>query len=162
VDYSLGQGGVSGIKTGSGNGSAAFMFASPHRIAGKQLTVVGAVMGMPTLDAAFAAARKLIDFTKQTLVYDQALRAGETAARYGVPWQHPVDLRATQGAYLLEWPGMKIERRLKVPPARVPSPAGAAAGEVDVVLGDQEAVVPLVTAAAIAPPSRTWRLSRLA
>lgn len=161
VDYALGAGGISGIKTGSGNGSAGFMFASPHRIAGKQLTVVGAVMGLPTLDDAFAAARKLIDFAKQTLVYDQVLRQGDQVARYPVPWQSAVPLDATQSAYLLEWPGMKVTRRLRVPAARVPMAPDSAAGEVDVGLGDQLVAVPLETGAGVARPPTAWRLTRL-
>ena len=162
VDYSLGVGGVTGIKTGSGDGNAVFMFASPHRIAGKQLTVVGAVMGMATLDEAFAAARRLIDFTKQTLVYGQAVSAGETVARYPLPWQAPVDLRALQAAYLIEWPGLKVERRLRDLPARVPSPAGTDGGELEVSLGDQVVRVPLQTVAPVERPRTLWRLTRLA
>ncbi len=161
VDYSLGVGGVTGIKTGSAPGNCVFMFASPHRIAGKQMTVVGAVMGLPTLEEAFAASRKLIDFTKQTLVYDQALRTGETVAEYNVPWQRPVPVRSLQGAYLIEWPGMKVQRRLRTTPARVPAPASASAGSLEVVLGDQHVTVPLQTEASVSTPPAWWRLLRL-
>ncbi len=161
VDYSLGVGGVTGIKTGSATGNGVFMFASPHRIAGKQLTVVGAVMGLPTLEEAFAASRKLIDFTKQTLVYDQALRAGETVAQYDVPWQQPVRIRSLEGAYLLEWPGMKVQRRLRASAAKVPSRAGSGAGTLDVVLGDQNVTVALETEGSVARPRTLWRLTRL-
>jgi D-alanyl-D-alanine carboxypeptidase (penicillin-binding protein 5/6) len=161
VDYSLGVGGVTGIKTGSAPGNCVFMFASPHRIAGKQVTVVGAVMGLPTLEEAFAASRKLIDFTKQTIVYDQALRAGQTVARYDVPWQRAVPIRSLQGAYLLEWPGMKVQRRLRAADARVPSRAGADAGSLEVVLGDQRVTVALEADASVPRPSTFWRLTRL-
>lgn len=162
VDYGLGQGGIAGIKTGSGNGSAGFMFASPHRVAGKTLTVVGAVMGMPTLDSAFAAARRLIEFEKRTIVYQQVLPAGVAVAAYDVPWQRPAALRTVQAADLVEWPGLRAQRRLHAPAARVPMRAGAPAGELEIRLGDQSVSVPLETAAAVQPAPTGWRLTRLA
>ena len=60
VDASLGQGGVEGIKTGSNPGQgAAFMFSAPLKIGGQTVTVVGAVMGLDTLDEVFRASPAL-------------------------------------------------------------------------------------------------------
>src|SRR5919197_831993 len=57
VDYALGQGGIAGIKTGSSpQAGACFLFSSPQR----GYTIVGAVMGLPSLDDAFAATKALI------------------------------------------------------------------------------------------------------
>ena len=161
VDYALGQGGIAGLKTGSGNGSANFMFASPLRVAGKQLTSVGAVMGLPTLDEAFAVAQKLIAFAKQNVSYVQVVAAGDVVARYASRWQAPVGLRAQQAVLAVAWPGIKVERRLKAAPARVPEAAGSAAGTLEVTVGGQQLTVPLATDRPVLSPGRRWRLTRL-
>ncbi len=162
VDYDLGQGGIDGIKTGSTPAAGAcFMFSSAFRIAGHTLKVVGAVMALPTLDDAFAAAKRLIDFLKQGLIYDQALHPGQAVAEYDAPWGQRSVLRATDGVYLLEWPGMKVQRLLHVAATPVPLRSGAQRGSLEVRLGDQDFRVPLQTDGEITPPGKGWRLTRL-
>lgn len=162
VDYDLGQGGVDGIKTGSSPAAGGcFMFSSAFRIAGHTLTVVGAILGLPTLEDAFAAARRLIDFVKQGLVFEQALRQGQPVAEYDAPWGQRSVLRAAEAVYLLEWPGLKVERRLHVPPAKVPLRSGSTPGSVEVRLGDQVYRVALTADGALTAPGKGWRLTRL-
>jgi len=61
VDYALDQSGIIGIKTGSGlNLGANFLFAASATVNGFTIIIFGCVMGEPTLDAAFAAAKALI------------------------------------------------------------------------------------------------------
>lgn len=163
VDYDLGQGGIDGIKTGSSpSAGACFMFSATTHLAGQVVVVVGAVMALPTLDDAFAAAKQLIDFTRQGLVYDQALKEGQPVAAYDAPWGQRSTLRSTGSVFLVEWPGMKIERRLVAGAAPVPLRSGSAAGAVEVRLGDQDVRVPLTADGAITPPGNGWRLRRLA
>lgn len=163
VNYDLGRGGVEGIKTGSTPAAGAcFMFSGTARLAGRAVTVVGAVMALPTLDDAFAAAEQLIGFARANLIFDAALREGQAVARYSAPWGPEATLRSSAGVFLVEWPGMRIERRIRTGPAHAPVRTGSAAGAVEVRLGDQEVRVPLVATGAIAPPSLAWRLLRLA
>ncbi|HEX7264236.1 MAG TPA: D-alanyl-D-alanine carboxypeptidase, partial [Candidatus Dormibacteraeota bacterium] len=61
VDYALGQSGIIGIKTGSGlNLGANFLFAASTNVGAFTVVMFGCVMGQPTLDSAFAAAKALI------------------------------------------------------------------------------------------------------
>jgi D-alanyl-D-alanine carboxypeptidase (penicillin-binding protein 5/6) len=164
VDYALGRSGIAGIKTGSNPdaASAGFMFAAPFQVAGHTVTVVGAILGLSTLDDSFAAARTLIDFARPLLTVADAVREDEPVGRLRAPWGQSSDLRATADVALVEWPGKRLQRRLEVPDLRPPLKAGATDGWIEVVLGDQDAKVALTAAGAIDPPGRRWRLTRLA
>ncbi|HEY8642645.1 MAG TPA: D-alanyl-D-alanine carboxypeptidase [Candidatus Dormibacteraeota bacterium] len=162
VDYALGQSGINGIKTGSNPGSGAgFMFASTFKVAGQNLTLVGAVMGLDTLDQVFAASRQLIDFAKQAVQVADAVQAGIRVGLYEAPWGARAGLVTAQGAQLVEWPGMDVVRKLEVPSARTPLRAGSTAGDLLLRLGDQEVRVPLATDSGLSPPTTAWRLTRL-
>jgi serine-type D-Ala-D-Ala carboxypeptidase (penicillin-binding protein 5/6) len=162
VDYALGQSGINGIKTGSNPGSGAgFMFASTYKVAGQNLTLVGAVMGLDTLDEAFAASRQLIDFAEQAVQVADAVKAGIKVGIYEAPWGAEAGLVTAQGAQLVEWPGMDVVGKLEVPSARAPLKAGSAAGDLLLRLGDQEVRVPLATDSGLSPPTTAWRLTRL-
>jgi len=162
VDYALGQSGINGLKTGSNPGSGAgFMFSSGFKVAGQNLTLFGAVMGLDTLDEAFAASRQLIDFAKQGVQVADAIDDGIKVGLYEAPWGAQAALLTTQSAPLVEWPGMEVVRKLEVPAARASVKAGAPAGDLLLRLGDQEVRVPLVTDSGLSPPSTAWRLTRL-
>lgn len=162
VDYSLGQGGIAGIKTGSSpEGGACFMFAAPFRIAARTVTVVGAVMGLPTLDDAFRTSRTLIEAVHQSLRVDQVVAAGAVVGRYSAPWGPSADLVAAAPAVIVEWPGARVERVLHAPDLRPPLAAGSSAGWLEVRLGDQVLRAPVEAAAAVPPPGRRWKLTRI-
>jgi D-alanyl-D-alanine carboxypeptidase (penicillin-binding protein 5/6) len=162
VDFDLGQGGIDGIKTGSDPAAGAcFMFSSAIRVAGHAITIVGAVMALPTLEDAFAASKQLIAYVKQGLIYDQALASGQAVAEYDAPWGQRSVLRASRAVFLVEWPGRRVERRLAAGAAPIPLVSGASRGSVQVRLGDQDIRVPLVADGSLSAPGRAWRLTRL-
>jgi hypothetical protein len=82
---------------------------------------------------------------------------------YKTEWGSHSDLVATQDVILVEWPGMILRQRLDVqtPAVDGPVPSGTPAGRLHVVLGDQQADTPLVTAGALDPPGIVWRLLRI-
>src|SRR5438874_3178944 len=72
VNAALGQDGIVGIKTGSGLAEGAnFLFAATVTVTGHQVTIFGCVMGQPTLEKAFSAARTLIRAIQPALVVKQ-------------------------------------------------------------------------------------------
>lgn len=162
VDASLGQGGVEGIKTGSNPGQgAAFMFSAPLKIGGQTVTVVGAVMGLDTLDEVFRASRRLIAFAGQAVQLTEVVKDGIEAGVYESPWGGRAALLTTGSAQLVTWPGTDLLRRLEVPAAAAPVKSGAPAGDLYLKLGAQEVRVPLATDSGISPPTTAWRLTRL-
>jgi serine-type D-Ala-D-Ala carboxypeptidase (penicillin-binding protein 5/6) len=165
VDSALGESGIIGIKTGSGLDTGAnFLFAARAAIDGREITLHGCVMGQPTLDIAFAAARRLITAMTAGLHVRRVISRNESIARYTTPWGNVSDLVSSADVDLVEWPGMVFRQRLDAKSLTVeqPVPASTVEGAEHVVLGDYELDVPLVTADPLYPPGRVWRLTRVA
>jgi D-alanyl-D-alanine carboxypeptidase (penicillin-binding protein 5/6) len=162
VDYALGQSGIIGIKTGSGFG-ANFLFAASITLGGFTKTIYGCVMGLPTLDAAFAAAKAIIAAMTPQLHIVHLLSKYVAVGSYELPWGGRSDLLSTANVDLLEWPGMILRQSVRAPALTItkPVPPGTAAGVLNVVLGDYNFDVPLTTSDAMYPPGRFWRLTRV-
>ncbi|HXL18456.1 MAG TPA: D-alanyl-D-alanine carboxypeptidase, partial [Streptosporangiaceae bacterium] len=96
VNGALGQSGIIGIKTGSGlNSGANFLFAATAAVDGGQVTLYGCVMGQPTLDAAFSAAKALIAAMKNAVVVRQVVSRNDVVGAYSTAWGSNADLVAT-------------------------------------------------------------------
>jgi serine-type D-Ala-D-Ala carboxypeptidase (penicillin-binding protein 5/6) len=165
VDYALGQSGIVGIKTGSGlDLGANFLFAAKATVDSHPITLYGCVMGQPTLDLAFSAAKALIASMLPVLHVRRVLSLNQSVGAYGAPWGSQTELLSTVDVDLVEWPGMVLRQRLDAPGIVIDKalPAGTAEGSEHIVLGDYALDVPLVTAGALYPPGRAWRLTRLA
>jgi len=164
VNAALGQDGIVGIKTGSGLAEGAnFLFAATVTVTGHQVTIFGCVMGQPTLEKAFSAARTLIRAIQPALVVKQEVARNQAVGGYDTPWGAHSDLISSVDVPLVEWPGMVLRERLDARPLNIDKPVnpGTQAGTLHVVLGDYELDVPVVTAGQLYPPGRFWRLTRL-
>ena len=164
VDGVLGQSGIVGIKTGSGlSAGANFLFAAVISVDGVPITFFGCVMGQPTLDDTFAAAKKLIGAMQSALHVRKVIVKNQTVATYITPWGAQTDLVSTVDVELIEWPGMVLRQRLDAHALALDQPlaAGTQEGTEHMVLGDYNLDVPLVTADPMYPPGRFWRLTRL-
>ena len=162
VDYALGEAGIIGIKTGSGFG-ANFLFAASVTVSGFTITIYGCVMGLPTLDAAFASAKALIYAMQPQLHIVRVLSKYVAVGAYELPWGGHSDLLSTANVDLVEWPGMILRQSVRSPALTItrPIPPGTAAGVLNMVLGDYNLDVPLTTSDSIYPPGRFWRLTRI-
>jgi D-alanyl-D-alanine carboxypeptidase (penicillin-binding protein 5/6) len=164
VNAALGQSGIIGIKTGSGLDSGAnFLFAASASVDGQPLTLFGGVMGQPTLDIAFTEAKALIGAMQAALRVDKVVARNDVVGAYRTGWGSSADLAATADVTLVEWPGMVLRRQIEAKALTIDGtvPAGAAAGKLHVVLGDQQVDVPLVTTGSLDPPGLIWRLLRI-
>jgi len=164
VDRVLGQSGIIGIKTGSGlNTGANFLFAAKITVDGVPITFYGCVMGLPTLDDTFAAAKQLLGPMQAALHVRKVIVRNQTIATYVTPWGAQSDLVSPVDVQLVEWPGMVLRQRLDSRTIVVndPLPAGTQEGTEHIVLGDYSLDVPLLTADPLYPPGRFWRLTRL-
>jgi serine-type D-Ala-D-Ala carboxypeptidase (penicillin-binding protein 5/6) len=164
VDAVLGQGGIVGIKTGSGlAGGANFLFGATAQIDGHKVTIYGCVMGQPTLARAFAAAKALITSMASNLHVRTVIARNQAVGSYVTPWGGQADLLSTVDVDVVEWPGMILRQRLDARPLVINKPVDAStpAGSEHVVLGDYSFDVPLVTGSALFPPGRLWRLTRI-
>ena len=164
VDAALGQDGIIGIKTGSGfNFGANFLFAASATIASHTITIIGCVMGQPTLEAAFSAARALVRAMRPALAVKQVIARNQAVAAYDTPWGDHSDVLSTVDVALVEWPGMVLREQLEARTLSIDHPVspGTSVGFLHVLLGDYELDVPLQTASELYPAGRIWRVTRL-
>ena len=160
---SLGQSGIIGIKTGVNEG-ATFLFAANATVDGHPVTIYGCVMRQPTLAIAFDAAKALTDTMASSLKMRAIVSRNDVVGAYDAPWGSHADVVANTDLAFVEWPGMVLRWRLDAKPVAVDVssvPSGTPAGTLHLVLGDQQADVPLVTSGALDPPGLVWRLSRI-
>lgn len=163
VDYALGRQGLDGIKTGSApKAGACFLFSAPATAFGRQVRVVGAVLGLPTLDDAFAAATALIARVGAGLVRVLVVAAAQPVGEYRAPWGARAGLIAGSDLELLGWPGLILHRRLRAGPGQAGEPAETVAGELEAWVGDGRSptTVAVSTDAGLFPPGTLWRLTR--
>lgn len=164
VNAVLGQGGIDGIKTGSGlNTGANFLYAAQLSVDGHQIHVFGCVMGQPTLAAAFAAAKNLIAAMTPALHVRRVIAQNQSIATYTTPWGNGTDLVSQSDVDLAEWPGMILRQRLdaKALVLDQPLPAQSVEGTMHIALGDYDLTLPLITTDPLYPPGRLWRLTRV-
>jgi D-alanyl-D-alanine carboxypeptidase (penicillin-binding protein 5/6) len=158
----LGQSGIIGIKTGVNQG-ATFLFAAIANVDGQQVTVYGCVMRQPTLAIAFSAATALTESMETALKMRAIVSRNDVVGAYDAPWGSHANLVATADLAFVEWPGMILRWQLESKPLAVDGfvPSGTPAGKLHLVLGDQQADVPLATSGSLDPPGPFWRLSRI-
>ena len=164
VNAVLGQSGIIGIKTGSGLDSGAnFLFAATATVDAQQVTLYGSVMGQPTLDTAFNAARALIGAMAAGLRVRKVVARNDVVGAYETGWGGHSDLVATADVTVVEWPGMILRQQLDANAFTVERPVarGPPAGKLHIALGDQQFDVPLITAGSLDPPGITWRWLRI-
>lgn len=162
INYALGSEGIFGIKTGSApKAGACFLFASFRTLGDLQVTVIGAVLGEPTLDDAFDAARRLIGTVMAGLLTIKAVRAAEPVAAYSGPWGSRARIVAEKDLDVLAWPGLVLNRVPATPSVLPPLKMGTPAGRLEVWVGTgSRQSVPLATDGPLYAPGDFWRLTR--
>jgi D-alanyl-D-alanine carboxypeptidase (penicillin-binding protein 5/6) len=165
VNYILGKDGIFGIKTGTSvEAGACYLFAAPHDVNGLQVVIVGAVMGLTTLDQAFQAARALLAFAAQGLQMRQVITSGEVVGRYQPPWGSSASILARDGLSVPAWPGERVTGALEAPALDAPAGSGIRVGTLAVEVGiaghATQYQVPIETQGTLARAGSLWRLTR--
>jgi D-alanyl-D-alanine carboxypeptidase (penicillin-binding protein 5/6) len=161
VDYALGQENIIGVKTGSSpDGGANFVFAASHSLNGRPVTILGAVMGLTTLDEAFAATRALIKAVRANLSIRHVVTKQEALGSYRAPWGSRTDIIASQAIDIISWPGLVARTHFEARPVRAPLKATYPVGTFTVSAGDQVLRTDLRTRDAISKPPTRYRLTR--
>ncbi|HEV1996548.1 MAG TPA: D-alanyl-D-alanine carboxypeptidase [Candidatus Dormibacteraeota bacterium] len=161
VDYALGQENIIGIKTGSSpEGGANFVFASSYALAGRPVTILGAVMGLTTLDEAFTASKALIVAVRPNLRIKHILTGNQTVGHYVTPWGSRTDIVAKDGLDVIIWPGIIVRTHFEARPVNPPVAAKAVVGTFSVKGGDQVLMTTLLTDTALTKPPTRYKLFR--
>lgn len=164
VDYEVGHHGIVGIKTGSTpEDGANFAFASYATVGGKEVLVIGTVLGQHTVQSLQTALNfgvSLVSDAKNNLQSVTVLPPGRTAAQIVSGWAPPVTATAP-GLTVVGWPGMTIRTRVLANLGNKPIRAGDVIGHLEVTAAQRQSRLPLTATGSIAAPSLLWRLERI-
>jgi D-alanyl-D-alanine carboxypeptidase (penicillin-binding protein 5/6) len=159
----LGYNHIIGIKTGlTDQAGGCFLFAAKYDAGnGKEITLVGAIMGEPNLKGALDAASPLLDSAKPYFTVKTPIKAGETFATLTTPWLTQADVVARSDVSLVTWQGSALKPSVELSRISRSLPASTQVGTAVISSGNNTASTPLVLKQNINGPTWKWRLKRL-
>jgi D-alanyl-D-alanine carboxypeptidase (penicillin-binding protein 5/6) len=164
----LGTDGIVGVKTGStSRAGGCFVFAARRDVAGRTVTVVGAVLHqLPSatqpsvIGAAFSASTALLASAHRALLTRPVVHRHATVGWVEAPWAAPVAVVATRAPSLFGWPGLPIHAAIiSAPGLTTPIDRGRSVGTAVVTAGEEQVRVRVVATQPLPGPSLTWRLA---
>jgi D-alanyl-D-alanine carboxypeptidase (penicillin-binding protein 5/6) len=162
----LGTDGVFGVKTGSTDEAGGnLVFAAHLTVAGRTLTLVGAVLGQPGKDtsqqlaAVNAATRKVLAAAGGLLGSYTALPVGAVGEIRGA-WGRAVTVSTTAPVQVVGWPGLAVGVQAHPVRYRGRVRAGQSVGTLTAHDGAGADTVGLRVDATLPEPSLWWRLTR--
>ncbi len=155
----LGKEGVFGIKTGTlVPAGSNLLFAAHYTVAGKRLTIVGAVVGAKDRDTLYPAVTALLTAIKGGFHAVTLAKKGQSFATYSTAWNGAADAVAGADVKAVVWSNSKISSIVTPAPIRFGA-KGAKAGVATFTVGTTNIAVPLVLSRGIVDPGPWWRLA---
>jgi D-alanyl-D-alanine carboxypeptidase (penicillin-binding protein 5/6) len=163
VNAELGKHGIVGVKTGNipEVGAVYLAAATAQLTGGRNVLVLAAVQGPPTLDTAFKESEALLDVVRTSVQVKRVVGSGQVVGRYRTPWGEATDLTVSTDADLIVWPGAPVQGQLRAATVTAPVPPETRAGTLHIESGQQILDLSLVTGDGITKPSPIWRALRL-
>lgn len=165
VDSEVTHDGFIGVKTGSTPAAGGcFVFAVQRSVEGRQVTVMGAVLGqggVSELANALSRSQDLADAAFGYLTVFTVLPRDAVVANLEQPWSGSVAIGSPSSLTVVGWPGLAIKLAVRSLPLGSHLKAGRRVGELRVGEGLATQVVALRAPASISPPTLRWRLTRL-
>jgi D-alanyl-D-alanine carboxypeptidase (penicillin-binding protein 5/6) len=165
-NFDLGQDGIIGIDTGSDSSAqGCYLFAAQQNVGGRDVTVVGAVLGQPggalgPNTAAVDAGDTLVRSVFVALHSFTVFAPGQKITEVDTAWGSVAPVTAAQPVDVIGWPGLVATLEVRHPPLDGPLASGATVGVLRTGTGSVSAQVELRTASALSGPGVWWRLTR--
>jgi serine-type D-Ala-D-Ala carboxypeptidase (penicillin-binding protein 5/6) len=157
----LGQSGIVGIKTGNTDeAGGCYLFAVKHTVAGKQITIVGAVLGAPSLYQALIDSRQLAKSAAAGFTVIMPVTKNQVVGIYPTPWGEQAEVIAKENLNLIVWRGSDIKPEIKLKNLKGPQSAGTTVGVLGMSAGPETSRVELILKNDLKPPSPAWRVLR--
>lgn len=166
-DDVLGEHGIIGIKTGSMSAAGGnFAFAARRRVGARTLTIVGAVLGAPTLQQALDDSARLAGAAASEVREVAAVPAGRRVLRISSGWAPTVVARTTRAARIVAVPGQRLTTRValdsKLQAGKLQQlQSGTRVATVEVRYRKQTIRLPVKVSGTLPGPSILYRLTRL-
>jgi D-alanyl-D-alanine carboxypeptidase (penicillin-binding protein 5/6) len=164
-NFDLGQDGIIGMKTASDSSAAGcFLFAAQQNVGGKNVTVVGAVLGQPggalgpntaAVDAGDALVKSIFGALHTFTVFTP----GQEVGRLTAAWGSTAPVTVTNPVSLIGWSGLTVTLAVRHDRLDRALARGVTIGTLQAGVGGGSADVTVQTASALSGPSVWWRLT---
>jgi D-alanyl-D-alanine carboxypeptidase (penicillin-binding protein 5/6) len=159
----LGVRGIIGIKTGNNaEDMGAYLFASDYTTrAGKQVRIIGAVMGASNITEAKQDALSLLVSAEKNFVTRQLFQAGQSVGSFRPAWSsETVQAQVKNDVEAFGWLGTPLHLNIQLATISAPAQAGDQVGIITVGTNTQRKTVgKIVLAKSIDSPNLWWRLT---
>lgn len=157
-DTVLGQGGITGLKTGNNvSDKGAFIFTATAHIGKSTIPLTGAVMGATSLSEALQDSVQLAKSMQHAFTQVTITRAAQDVGRVRTPWGATAPLITESQLQLIRWNGAPIRLQHTFNTKLM----SGTVGTLGAVAGPSNAGTSLRLAHPLAPPTFWWRLMRL-
>ncbi len=163
VNRLLGSNGVIGIKTGNTEeAGGCYMFAAKRSINGQDFTVVGVILGAPSLSTSLHDAPGLIDSTFANIQTKQVIKKGQQYGQITRGGSVSVPIIAQADLSVLAWPSKPPALSVEIDNLSLPIDAHTPVGTIKAHSGSYSAEVKLLPASELKQPSVWYRLFHMA
>lgn len=155
----LGEQNIVGIKTGNTDeAGGCFLFASKRSVGGKEVTILGVILGSESRNQALTDTKKFLQTNNTSFAFSAPVVAGQVVGSYKLPWGKTVDVVAKDDLQVLTVPGQKISVQTNLSELNQAKNKGSVVGEVLSGSGSTGVKTPAVLAENIKKPPFFWRL----
>lgn len=154
----LGLDGIEGIKTGTlDEAGACLLFAATYERGGRDVTVVGVMLGGVDHDALDADVQRLLRSVADNFQVVTLTHAGQTFGSFSTPWHDEADAVAAKPSEVLVWGATTVSAKIRLERITF-GDRGERVGSVRFTVADHDPVtVPLVLERSIEDPGVWWR-----
>lgn len=155
----LGQQNIVGIKTGNTDeAGGCFLFASKRSVGGKEVTILGVILGSESRNQALIDTKKFLQTNNTSFAFSTPVVAGQVVGSYKLPWGKTIDVVAKDNLEVLTVPEEKISLQVNLSELNKTQNKGSEVGEIMTGSGSTETKTPAVLAENIKKPPFFWRL----
>ncbi len=161
TNYLLEHNGIFGLKTGNTDqAGGCYLFAAHIAAAGtdQTVTVVGAIMGAPTREAAIDDSVPLLNSIGSGFSQTDVIKAGDVVARYTAPWGQTLTATASSTVSLLRWTGDTLQPNLSLKTIDAKTEASGKIGQISASNSFGKAQTDVILSGHFSKPSVWWRL----
>ncbi|OIH98658.1 hypothetical protein BIU97_15600 [Curtobacterium sp. MCBA15_009] len=154
----LGLDGIEGIKTGTlDEAGACLLFAATYERGGRDVTVIGVMLGGVDHDSLDADVQRLLRSVADNFQVVTLTHAGQTFGTFSTPWHDEADAVTAKASEVLVWGRTKVRAKAHLDEVTLGT-EGERVGTVRFTVTDHDPVtVPLVLERTIDDPGVWWR-----
>lgn len=160
VNWLLGTHGITGLKTGnSDEADGCFLFAASHQVAGKTVTIVGAILGDTNLQTALNDSIPLLESARANIEATHILYQGQIVGMVHSAWGSNSPAVAAESLTNVQWRGTVTTLQTKMAKVHEVTNPSEHVGTITLKNGTNTLQkVPVVLSTPLTGPSWQWRL----